>query len=118
MISSKVQQHFHFQHFAQDSVVCNIQNFPIPITPNQTWNSIYFFREPNSAIYRFPQNRQYYSSTQGKMAIQMAICGNDATFCEKLSQNLLTQPTFEEFHKSFHNPTDRQPELHAPPLPD
>ena len=31
------------------------------------------------------------SPNQGKMALKMPICGNDAKFCGKLSKNLLPQ---------------------------
>ena len=41
------------------------------------------------------------SSNQLEMALKMPFCGNDAKFCGKLSEKLLPQPSFEEFHKSF-----------------
>ena len=46
------------------------------------------------------------SLNQGKIALNMPICGNHATFCGKLSKNLLPQPSFVEFHKFFHNLTE------------
>ena len=42
-------------------------------------------------------------SNQWKITVDMPISGNNATFCGKHSKNLLPQPSFEEFHKSFHN---------------
>ena len=40
------------------------------------------------------------------MALKVLICGNDATYCGKFSKNLLPHPSFEGFHKSFHNLTE------------
>ena len=39
------------------------------------------------------------------MVLKVPIFGNDATFCGILSNNLLPQPSFDEFHKSFNNLT-------------
>ena len=40
------------------------------------------------------------------MTLKVPICGNDATFCGILSKNSLPEPSFEEFHKYFHNLTE------------
>ena len=45
-------------------------------------------------------------SNQGQMAFKMPICGNNATYCGILSQNLIIQSSFEGFPKSFHNLTE------------
>ena len=69
------------------------------------------------AVYLLLQNFQDFSlfiatidninrSNQGILDLKVPICGNYATFCGILSKNLLPQPSFEEFHKSFHNLTE------------
>ena len=45
-----------------------------------------------------------------KWGLKSANLWNDTTCCEKLEENLLPQPNFDEFHKSFHNLTQIFPE--------